>query len=647
MGDRNPYRISVDSHTGFLYWGEVGPDAQTDSTLGPRGYDEVNQARRAGNFGWPMFIADNKPYRNYNFTTKELHEFFDPAHPVNTSPNNTGAKVLPSPQAALIYYPYARSDRFPLVGEGGRSAMAGPVYHFRDYAGSAVRLPEYYDGKFIHYEWMRGWMMATTLTPAGDYVRMEPFLDQMHFDHPIDVEMGPDGSLYVLEYGTYWFAKNSNSRLSHITYHPTNRPPVARLTASRTVGAAPLTTELSAERSFDRDAGDTLHFTWSIPGVADQDGARVTHTFTTAGTHHVRLRVRDRAGAETEAATDIVVGNEPPKVTLAVAGNRSFYWDQPSVDYDVQVTDAEDGRLGHGIDPRRVSVTLTYARGVGVANRAASSASQPLNGLALIQRSDCLACHGVDNASFGPAYRLVAQRYAGQTTAVQKLMTKIVTGGSGAWGSRVMPPHPSITPEQSRAIVEYILSLNAVAPKLPPHGKALLDQHAAAPGGTYRLTATYADKPRHGIGPLADSAVVVLRSPHILAREVADMKYAGQSSSMAPDSTTHMMPTIYADSAYLAIGRLDLTGVTSISFDLRSGDARYPFTIELRADSATGPLLGSADVRPTVGNAWYTQSMPLSASGERALYVVFRSSVKGLGQFNSLVTIDGLRFEKR
>ena len=31
MGNRNPYRISVDKKTGWLYWGEVGPDAGNDS----------------------------------------------------------------------------------------------------------------------------------------------------------------------------------------------------------------------------------------------------------------------------------------------------------------------------------------------------------------------------------------------------------------------------------------------------------------------------------------------------------------------------------------------------------------------------------------------------------------------------------------
>ena len=52
MGNRNPYRISVDQRTGFLYWGEVGPDAGENSEkFGPRGHDEMNQARKAGYFG--------------------------------------------------------------------------------------------------------------------------------------------------------------------------------------------------------------------------------------------------------------------------------------------------------------------------------------------------------------------------------------------------------------------------------------------------------------------------------------------------------------------------------------------------------------------------------------------------------------------
>ena len=83
MGDRNPYRISVDQKNSYLYWGEVGPDANNDSldTRGPRGYDEVNQARKAGYFGWPLFVGNNYPYRAYDYATGKSGAAFDPAQP--------------------------------------------------------------------------------------------------------------------------------------------------------------------------------------------------------------------------------------------------------------------------------------------------------------------------------------------------------------------------------------------------------------------------------------------------------------------------------------------------------------------------------------------------------------------------------------
>src|SRR5437667_475017 len=94
MGHRNPYRISLDSHTGFLYWGDVGPDANVDSVgRGPRGYDEINQARSAGNYGWPYFVGNNQAYYKTTFVdsaTVIAGDPFDPAHPINRSPNNTG-----------------------------------------------------------------------------------------------------------------------------------------------------------------------------------------------------------------------------------------------------------------------------------------------------------------------------------------------------------------------------------------------------------------------------------------------------------------------------------------------------------------------------------------------------------------------------
>ena len=85
-----------------------------------------------------------------------------------------------------------------------------------------------------------------------------------------------------------------------------------------------------------------------------------------------------------------------------------------------------------------------------------------------------------------------------------------------------------------------------------------------------------------------------------------------------------------------------------MTLELRAGyRGAHPFTIELRDGSPTGPVLGSADVRPS-GRDGFTQTVPRSATtGERALFIVLRSPDKDIEQFNPMVTVDGVRFEKR
>ena len=221
MGNRNPYRITVDQKNSFLYWGEVGPDAPYDSlaTRGPRGYDEVNQARKAGYFGWPFFVGNNYAYHEYNYLTGVSGPAFDPAKPENHSRNNTGLTVLPPAQPAFIWYPYALSPEFPELGTGGRNAMAGPVYYTEFYP-AATRYPDYYNGKLFIYDWIRGWIKVVTLQPNGDFEQMESFMPHMPLHNCIDMEAGPDGRLYLLEYGTGWFQKNPDAGLSRIDYNP-------------------------------------------------------------------------------------------------------------------------------------------------------------------------------------------------------------------------------------------------------------------------------------------------------------------------------------------------------------------------------------------------------------------------------------------
>ena len=275
MGHRNPFRISVDQHTGYVYWGEVGPDARApDSTRGPAGHDEIGQAREAGNFGWPHFVGDNKAYNKYDFATKKSGEPWDASAPTNTSPHNTGLTTLPPAKEAMIWYPYGASPEFPLVGSGGRNAMAGPVFYSQDFNGAERSFPGYYDGKLLAYDWMRGWIMAVTMDDAGNLVSMERFMPTTTFSNPMDMAFADNGDLYMLEYGSGWFTQNDDARLVRIEYNGGNRVPETQLVASTPGGTAPLTVDLKAEGTTDAD-GDVLSYRWNITsdnGYAEEFG---------------------------------------------------------------------------------------------------------------------------------------------------------------------------------------------------------------------------------------------------------------------------------------------------------------------------------------------------------------------------------------
>ena len=94
MGCRNPFRMGIDAKTGYLYWGDVGPDSGADvAERGPMGYDEINQAKRPGNFGWPYFRGNDKVYYDYDFATKKHKGLFDINNPSNGAIITSGNPV--------------------------------------------------------------------------------------------------------------------------------------------------------------------------------------------------------------------------------------------------------------------------------------------------------------------------------------------------------------------------------------------------------------------------------------------------------------------------------------------------------------------------------------------------------------------------
>jgi cytochrome c len=610
MGLRQPYRISVDTATSILYWGEVGPDAGTDGELGSRGYDEFNQAKKAGNFGWPYFIGDSQPYRDFDFATNTIGELFNAQAPVNNSVNNTGLTTLPPAQKAMIWYPYAESPVFPALGKGGRTAMGGPVYHYNPDLKSDQKLPRYYDKALFIYEWMRGWVFAVRLDAQQNYVGMERFMPQTgKFIRPMDMEIGPEGALYVLEYGSVYNADNDDARLVRVDFNAGNRAPVARISVPDSVGTAPLTLRFNSQKSYDFDAGDKLSYEWTFEG--QQLGSREAnpeYTFAKNGIYQVLLKVSDPAGTSGVDTVEIKVGNTRPQVAITSAANKSFFFPgQASFPYAVQVKDKEDT----AIDAKRLKVQLSY---VPQADAAQAQASHPDNpdivplGKTLMDDSDCKACHTLSKKAIGPPLLAVAKKYSGDKNAVARLANKVITGGGGVWGPDAMNAHPQLSREEATEIIKYVLSLatQQAQVSLPRTGAAPLRQHNPADGkGQYLLTAAYTDK-GGAITPLTSRTLLRLRP----AKQQAETAELTHHVSKKGD-----WMELSDKQSYFGLRQVDLTGLKQLIYRYA---AKQDAALELRIGSPIGQVIGRLALPATGSTARFAElHVPLQNPGGR------------------------------
>ena len=631
MGNRNPWRLTIDSKTNWLFWGEVGPDGSNSSDLrGPRSYDEFNIAKKAGNYGWPYFNG-KEAYRYYNFATKESGAWWDPLKPVNNSPNNTGLNVLPPTVDPFIWYPYAVSEEFPELGSGGRSAVGGPVFHQDDFKGAKGVFPAYYEGKWLITDWVRGWIMSVTFDADGKYVSMERFLPNLTLHGAIDMKFGPDGSLYVLEYGNGYFKDLPEAELIEIEYNGGNRKPSVQVSANKVAGALPMTVQLSSKGTNDAD-GDVLKYDWKITkaGVVKQSSTKENPliTLASAGVYKATLTVTDPSGAKNSKSVEITAGNAVPEVKFAFTkGNSSFYFPGNTIAYAVRVADKEDGSLANKrILPAAVSVSINYlSEGydmtvVAQKQNSFDASAQYEVAKGLIKKSDCAACHMLDAKSLGPSFTAVALKYKGSSTAQAALVKKIANGGSGVWGDAMMPAHSSMPAAELNTIVKYILSLSdkkQVQKSLPVTGTYTTNVQPGSPNkGSFIFRAAYQDKGAALAPRQTGENVLVLRNPTVLVNNTDrnnQIDYNGDRS----------VATAKAAGAYLVLTNVDLTDIQKIQFV--SADQAAKGTVEVRLGSAEGQLIGKATIGDNAnGTAELTET-----KGRQDVYLVFtKASMK-------------------
>ncbi|MFF4244930.1 carbohydrate-binding protein [Streptomyces sp. NPDC001822] len=351
MGFRNPFRMSVDKATGAVYLGDYGPDAGvTDGSRGPSGQVEFNRIAAPGNYGWPYCTGTNtatETYGEYTFPSgPSAGKYNCGSGPANNSFRNTGLPTLPAAKPAWIRY--AGDAGSPSeFGSGSESPMGGPVYRYDAALNSSVKFPQSLDGRFFAGEYGRKWIKAIEVKSDGTPGVIEAF--PWTGTQVMDQAFGPDGALYVLDYGT----GGNNQALYRVEYvGAANRNPVAKAAADKVSGPTPLTVAFSSAGSSDPE-GRALTYAWDFGDGTSSTAANPSHTYTTNGTFRPTLTVKDPEGLTGSASLVVTAGNTAPTVTLQSPKDGQLFSFGDTVPFQVSVSDPEDGT----IDCSKVKVT--------------------------------------------------------------------------------------------------------------------------------------------------------------------------------------------------------------------------------------------------------------------------------------------------
>ena len=524
MGLRNPFRMSVDKTTGVVYLGDYGPDSGgSDPNRGPAGQVEFNRITAAGNFGWPYCTGTNTTEETYNaftFPSGPSGARYDCAGgPKNDSFRNTGLNQLPPAKASWIRYGGDEGSP-PEFGGGSESPMGGPVYHYDAGLTSSVKFPEYLDGRYFAGEFGRRWIKAIGVEDDGTAGQISAF--PWTGTQVMDMAFGPDGALYVLDYGTY----ANDQALFRVEYiGGANRSPIAKAAANRTSGPAPLTVQFSSDGSSDPDGTD-LAYAWTFGDGASSDQANPSHTYTGRDTYTATLTVTDEDGATATANISITSGNTAPSVTFVKPPDGQLIAFGDTVPFEVTVGDDEDT----AIDCAAVKVT----------------------------------------------YLLGHDSHQHQ-----------ITSQTGCRGSMAIPND---------------------------------GEHDAAANIFGVLTAEYTDR-----GGLTGRTSHILQPRHRQAEHfTADKGIEVSSHSAAEGGKT---VGYIDDGDWIAFNRYQLGAASDLT--VRASSAGTGGTLEVRAGSATGTVLGSATI-PKTGdwNTFTDVRVPVVAgpAGTTTLYLVFRGT---------------------
>ncbi|WP_433256908.1 carbohydrate-binding protein [Streptosporangium sp. CA-135522] len=402
MGFRNPFRMSVDKATGIVYLGDYGPDAgSADPNRGPGGQVEFTRITGPGNYGRPYCTGTNTPAETYNaftFPDGPSGAKYDCAGgPANGSFRNTGLAKLPPAKPSWIKYGDAGSP--PEFGGGSESPMGGPVYRYDATLDSGVKFPASLNGRYFAGEYGRRWIKAIEVKADGSPGEIAAF--PWTGTQVMDMAFGPNGALYVLDYGT----GGDNQALYRIEYIGAgNRNPVAKVAANKTSGPNPLAVAFSSAGSSDPEGG-ALTYSWRFGDGGRSTQADPSHTYTVNGTYTPTLTVTDPTGLTGTASVVVTVGNSAPSVSLTLPADGQPFSFGDTVPFQVNASDPEDG----AVDCAKVKVTYllghdSHRHAITSKNGCSGSIAVPVDG----EHDTAANIYGVFDAEYTDAGGLTA-----------------------------------------------------------------------------------------------------------------------------------------------------------------------------------------------------------------------------------------------
>jgi glucose/arabinose dehydrogenase len=193
MGSRNPYTLTLDPVRRWALWGDVGPDTK-DMDGNPMNGDgatekteEYDLATGPGNYGYPFWAG--------NYMTKSGMNAAAPVIPENSDWAGVTPGLMTLPKYIAPIYSYRKA-----------CAITGPLYRYDGDLNSSIKFPPHFQRKWLvsDFNGDNNRLVAFTVSEDGkNFVSEERVLTSAPLHAPVDIQTGPDGALYVVNYAGY------------------------------------------------------------------------------------------------------------------------------------------------------------------------------------------------------------------------------------------------------------------------------------------------------------------------------------------------------------------------------------------------------------------------------------------------------------